>query len=140
VEQNPILVVDNDVDDVEMIEEAWTTLGLTRPIHFFKTGNELIQFLVTSARPPFLILCDLHLPGETGFDIRKRLAESEELKYKSVPFIFWSNAATETQIQFAYDLPAQGFFIKPDNFTQLCDTFKTILDYWQKSQHPKRVH
>jgi CheY-like chemotaxis protein len=134
---NPILIVDDDDDDLEMINDAWTKLKDPRPIYFFKSGDELIHFLRTSERAPFFILSDLNLPGETGFDIKSRIADDSQLRYRGVPFIFWSTAASEKQIQFAYDLPAQGFFIKPSNFDELCNTFKTILDYWQKSQHPK---
>jgi CheY-like chemotaxis protein len=136
---NPILIVDDDTDELEMINEAWTHLKIARPIYFFNSGNALIEYLLSTSETPFFILCDVNLPSETGFDIKKRITESTELKYKSVPFIFWSTAASEKQVQYAYDLPAQGFFFKPGNFTELCDTFNTILDYWQKSQHPKRV-
>jgi CheY-like chemotaxis protein len=139
VELNPILVIDDDTDELEMVKEAWVELKITRPIHFFRNGNELVNYLQTSSLSPFLILSDVNLPGETGFDIKKRISENREIKYKSVPFIFWSNGASEAQIQYAYDLPVQGFFFKPGTFDELCDTFKTILDYWQKSQHPKRV-
>jgi CheY-like chemotaxis protein len=87
----------------------------------------------------FLILCDVNLPNQDGFAVKKNISENEVLKYKSVPFIYWSTSASQKQIQFAYDLPAQGFFFKPNNFDDLCSTFKTIVEYWQKSQHPKRV-
>ncbi len=53
--------------------------------------------------------------GTNGFEIRKRLMADETLRYRSVPFIFWSTNASEKQIQHAYDLPAQGFFIKSNN-------------------------
>lgn len=137
--QSPILIVDDDQDDLEMIKEAAVKINITRPIHFFRNGQELIDFLRNSTDSPFLIISDVNLPSETGFDIRKSIYDDTELKYKSVPFIFWSTAASEKQIQFAYDLPAQGFFFKPSHFEELCDTFKTIIDYWQKSQHPKRI-
>jgi CheY-like chemotaxis protein len=136
---NPILVVDDDEDDLEMIKIVWTQLDMSRPIFFFKNGNELIDYIKRSNQGPFLILCDLHLPGETGFDIKKRVAEDPDLKYKSVPFIFWSTDASEKQIQYAYDLPVQGFFFKPTNLNDLRSAFTTIMDYWQKSQHPKQV-
>jgi hypothetical protein len=32
-----------------------------------------------------------------------------------------------------------GLFFKPTDLEALCDTFQTILRYWQKSQHPKRL-
>lgn len=139
MKQDPILIVDDDSDDLEMIKEVAARIKFTRPIHVFQSGDDLIHYLRNTEGAPFLILCDVNLPGETGFDIKKRMQEDPELKYKSVPFIFWSTSASEKQIQYAYDLPVQGFFFKPTDFKELCDTFETIMDYWQKSQHPKSV-
>ncbi len=136
---NPILILDDDQDDLDMIEKCWRDLENSRPIVFFRSGNELVTYLRNTPESPFFILCDLNLRGETGFDIKKRIADDPLLKYKSVPFLFWSTSASEKQIQHAYDLPAQGFFVKPSNFEDLCTTFDTIMDYWQKSQHPKQV-
>ena len=136
---NPILIIDDDQEDMDLIKEVVDHLSIKRSIHYFKSGSELEAFLQTSAKAPFLIICDVNLPGEDGFAIKKRISGIKELKYKAVPFIYWSTDASEKQIQYAYDLPAQGFFFKPSDFTDLCDTFKIILNYWEKSQHPKRL-
>lgn len=139
MEANAILIVDDDQDDLDLIKQVAENLQLSRPIHFFRSGHQLADYLQKTALPPFLIICDVNLPEENGFEIKKRISENPELKYKTVPFIYWSTDASEKQIQYAYDLPAQGFFFKPSNFADLCDTFQTILNYWQKSQHPKRL-
>jgi CheY-like chemotaxis protein len=139
MDENPILIIDDDEDDLELIKEAGAYLKIAHPIVFFKNGSELKEYLQTPAKPPFLIISDVNLPSEDGFAIRKQLIEDKDLKYKSIPYVFWSTAASEKQIQFAYDLPAQGFFFKPSNFKDVCSTFKTILDYWTKSQHPKKL-
>jgi CheY-like chemotaxis protein len=136
---NPILIVDDDGDDLEMIKAASECLQLSRPIHFFRSGDELEQYLTTAPQAPFLIISDVNLGAVDGFALKKKISDNRELKYKSVPFVFWSTSASEKQIQYAYDLPVQGFFFKPSNFDELCATFKTMLDYWQKSQHPKQV-
>jgi DNA-binding NtrC family response regulator len=136
---NPILIIDDDEDDLDMIQIASRELNIKRPIHFFRNGSKFQEYLKGTRPAPFLIISDLNLPGESGFDIKKTMTEDAELKYKSVPFIFWSTNASEKQIQYAYDLPAQGFFFKPSNFDELCDTLRTIIDYWEKSQHPKRI-
>ena len=136
---NPILIVDDDGDDLEMIKAASECLQLSRPIHFFRSGDALEQYLTTASQAPFLIISDVNLGAVDGFALKKKISENRELKYKSVPFVFWSTSASEKQIQYAYDLPVQGFFFKPSNFDELCATFKTMLDYWQKSQHPKQV-
>jgi CheY-like chemotaxis protein len=139
MERNPILIVDDDEDDLEIIKEAAKQLDLGRPIHYFNNGNALEEYLKKGNKAPFLIICDVNLPQQSGFEVKKRISENSELKYKSVPFIYWSTAASEKQIKHAYDLPAQGFFFKPSNFDDLCATLRTIVDYWQKSQHPKQV-
>ena len=139
MEQSPILIIDDDKDDLELIQQVAATLNIERPIYYFQNGKELHDYLREANLPPFLIICDVNLPGEDGFSIRLQTAEDTKTKYSSVPFIFWSTDASEKQIQHAYDLPAQGFFFKPSNFEDLCDTFKTILAYWKKSKHPKKV-
>ncbi len=139
MDENPILIVDDDEDDLELIKEAGAYLKISHPLVFFQSGTDLIQYLKTASKPPFLIISDVNLPSQDGFALRKQLMDDGDLKYKSVPFIFWSTAASEKQIQFAYDLPAQGFFFKPSNFQDICSTFEAILDYWTKSQHPKKL-
>ena len=139
MQENAILVVDDDREDLGLIRDVIKHLGITRPVHFFENGLELEEHLLSNQESPFLIICDVNLPGHDGFEIRKRIVENKQLKYKSVPFIFWSTSASEKQIQYAYDLPAQGFFLKPSNFESLCETFTRILEYWQECLHPKRV-
>lgn len=139
MEENPILIIDDDQEDLDLIKDVAEHLKLNRPIHYFTNGDQLESYLKSTVRPPFLIICDVNLPEQDGFDVKKRISENPDLKYKSVPFIYWSTDASEKQIQYAYDLPAQGFFFKPSNFDELCSTFQTILHYWQKSQHPKRL-
>lgn len=136
---NPILIVDDDIEDLDLIKEVIEHLNIERAIHYFRSGVELETFLQTSSEAPFLVICDVNLPEEDGFAIKKRISLNKELKYKAVPFIYWSTDASEKQIQYAYDLPAQGFFFKPSQFTELCETFKTIMNYWEKCQHPKRL-
>ena len=137
--KSPILIVDDDVEDLDLIKEAAEYLNVDRPIFYFRSGTELIQYIKQASMPPFLIICDMNLPSTDGFAVRKEALDDSDTKYKSVPFIFWSTNASENQIQHAYDLPAQGFFFKPMDFPELCDTLKIILDYWKKSKHPKRV-
>lgn len=136
---NPILLVDDDRDDLLLIQQAMLQLQIERPIRYFQSGRELIADLRQSAESPFLVICDVNLPGESGFDIKQAITDDPELRYKSVPFIFWSTNASEKDIKRAYDLPAQGFFMKPSNFGELCETLRMIMGYWQKSQHPKTV-
>lgn len=136
---SPIIVIDDDQDDLDLIMDAAKKLQLNQPIVVFKNGNGLIDYLKGSKISPFLILCDLKIPGETGFELKKRIAGDKSIRYKSVPFIFWSTDASEKQIQEAYDLQAQGFFFKPSSLNELCEILQTTVSYWQLSKHPKEI-
>ncbi|MGZ5135951.1 MAG: response regulator [Flavitalea sp.] len=139
MKENAILIVDDDRDDLDLIRDVISHLKITRPVHYFTSGSELEDYLLSKNDSPFLIICDINLPDGDGFSVRKKIADNPHLKYKSVPFIFWSTTGSEKQIQYAYDLPAQGFFFKPNNFDDLVETVTVILAFWQKSQHPKKV-
>ena len=61
--------------------------------------------LLQATVSPFMILCDVNLPGHSGFEIRKSIADNKEIRYKSVPFIFWSTTAQKSNQLFR---PATG--------------------------------
>lgn len=136
---NPIIVVDDDKDDLEIIKIAYSELERPNELVLLSSADELEKFIKKSQSPPFVILCDYNLPRTNGLQLRQRLLEGEDTRYQSTPFILWSTAATESQIRKAYDLLIQGFFIKPNSMTEVKQTFEFIINYWSQSQHPKQL-
>ena len=135
--ENPIVVVDDDQDDQEMISHVVKELKIKNKIIFLSTGDELIAYLKNSDTSPFMILCDINLPKEDGFVLRDKIEADRSTHYKSVPFLFWSTVASERQIQHAYDKHSQGFFTKPSSMADLKRSIKIIIDYWSLNHHPK---
>lgn len=135
--RHPIYLVDDDQDDNEIVKEVWESLGLENELIFFDKGEDLINQLKNDDQVPFIIICDLNLPKLNGFEIRERLYQDPETKYKTVPFIFWSNSASEPQIKKAYDLAAHGLFIKGSTMEDIRNTFTRIVQYWQASLKPR---
>lgn len=133
---SPIFIVDDDTDDREFLEEAWKELGYKNPLRFFDNGEEMLQTLKSEKTVPFLILCDVNLPKMDGFELKKLIEESP-VRHKSVPFVFWSNFAAQSQIEKAYDLAANGFFIKETKFEDIKNSLIDIYQYWQKSKVPE---
>jgi CheY-like chemotaxis protein len=133
---HPIYLVDDDVDDNEIIQEVWSQLQLENELIFFTSGLQLINRLKQDGRIPFIIICDVNLPAIDGFEIRERLLQDPETRYKTVPFIFWSNSASKEQIKKAYDLAAHGMFIKGSSIDELKETFTQIINYWERSLKP----
>jgi len=134
-----IFIVDLDTDDRDMIKDIAAELKLPNVLKFFSSGRELIDHLAKTTEPPFIILCEVNLPTLDGFDLRKHLLVSANKKFHSVPFIFFSNKASNAQIQKAYDLSAHGFFLKPATYREMVSSFKVMIQYWQISCMPEKV-
>ena len=74
----------------------------------------------------------------SGFELREKLLAAPNAKFHSVPFIFWSLAPSEAQIQQAYQLKVHGFFIKETTYEEWRETLAQIIKYWQKSKMPSK--
>jgi CheY-like chemotaxis protein len=134
--RDPIIIVDDDTDDHFIFKEIAQKLKLTNEIKYFRTGHEVLQYLRTTTDRPFLIFCDINMPQMDGLALRREINQEEYLKKKSIPFVFFTTAASEHQIKEAYDLTVQGFFIKESSFIETEKTFRLILDYWERCKHP----
>lgn len=137
--RGPIIIVDDDIDDHYIFEEIAQKLKLSNKVRFFRNGREAITYLRTTKDKPFLIFCDINMPEMDGLDLRRQINNEEYLRQKSIPFVFFTTAASPSQVKEAYDLTVQGFFIKEMSFEQTETTFKLILDYWDHCKHPNSV-
>jgi len=133
-----VYIIDDDVDDHQIVMEIWKELNLPNQLLFFSTGADMMDHLSREDHAPFLIICDVNLPRVDGFELRQKLLDTGIKKFNSVPFIYWSTHASETQITKAYDLSAHGFFIKGTNYAQMKQSFECIINYWSTSIMPKK--
>ena len=134
--KKPIVLVDDDEDDHYLFAEICKKLEVGKEIRYFRGGAELLQYLRVTAEKPFIILCDINMPEMDGLSLRRQINSEEHLRRKSIPFVFFSTAATTEQITAAYELTVQGFFTKNHNFADAEATIRTILGYWASSRHP----
>jgi CheY-like chemotaxis protein len=132
----PILVIDDDPDDQEMICRVLSKLNLPNQIMKFRDGEELIAYLGNTTDKPLLILCDINMPLMNGIELKRHMESVPALKKKSIPFIFLTTTANPDQIVKAFDLSVQGFFSKGQTYDQLRETIASIIGYWTRSEHP----
>jgi CheY-like chemotaxis protein len=131
-----ILIVDDDDDDKQLLEDAWKDLKYPNKLIFFKNGFDVLNYLQTNEQVPFLILCDVNIPKMDGFELKEKIWNDGKTRYKSIPFVFWSSMLSNAQIQRAYDLGVNGFFLKDSNFNDLKKSLVDIVNYWAKSKVP----
>lgn len=130
-QRGPIVFIDDDKDGWMLFNTAFHDLKIDNRILFFKNGKEAFRFLEQTEEAPFLILCDIHMPIMDGFALHKRISDNERLKRKAIPFVFHSDSASPEEVQKAYDLSVQGFFVKKAEFEEIKNQLKLIIDYWR---------
>ena len=134
----PIIIIDDDKDDQDTLIAVLGELGL-KDIKVFNECFAALQYLSTSAEKPFIILCDINLPRMNGIEFRRAIDRDPFLRKKSIPFIFLSTAANKHQVEEAYELTVQGFFIKQASIKDMEESLRSILTYWLNCVHPNTV-
>jgi len=133
----PIVVVEDDVDDQETFREVVQKLEMKNQLIYFDNTGDALHFLESSDVQPFIIFCDVNLPVQDGISFKKEIDGNPGLRRKSIPFVFFTTSVTRQSVDEAYmSSTVQGFFQKPDNYTDIKSMLKLIFEYWILCQHP----
>lgn len=135
----PIIIIEDDIDDQEMFMEVFTDLAVKNEIIFFSDGEKALAYLTETTVEPFIIFSDINMPKLSGMELRDKVHENEDLRLKSIPYLFFSTSAEQRNVVDAYSKSVQGFFIKPNRYQDLKDVLKTIVDYWNKCVSPNYI-
>lgn len=136
MKNGPILLVEDDVDDQEIIIEALQTLGVQNEVKTFDNGQKALDFLKIMDKQPFLIISDVNLPVMNGLQLKYEIQNNEYLRTKSIPFIFLSTSGDKKAVEEAFNLQVQGFFVKEISYEGINRQIKGIIDYWKSCRHP----
>jgi len=136
-QSGPIIIVEDDQDDQEIIQEIIRDHGVQNEILFFDRSAPAFQYLKTTTQQPFIILSDVNLPKQTGVEFKRQIDEDPQLRAKSIPFIFFSTSVEKNAVDTAYkELTVQGFFKKENSYGALKEVISVILQYWKICRHP----
>ena len=133
--KGPIVIVDDDEDDLEIYAEGIKTIGIPNEIKFFQTCQAALTYLSTTSDQPFIILSDMNLPIMNGIEFKTRIQQDEYLRKKGIPFIFISTNADRAAVHEAHKLSVQGYFQKPANMSEIISMLKKLFDYWELCKH-----
>jgi CheY-like chemotaxis protein len=134
----PIIVIEDDVDDQEILAVIFEKLAYKNKIHFFSEGEKALEFLNQFDVHPFLILSDINMPRINGIELRKMVFNSEQLTMKCIPYLFFTTGISKKEVIEAYSMSVQGFFHKSSSLQALEATIKKIIEYWQECYAPNQ--
>jgi len=134
MEENFILIAEDDADDRFLLQSAFEENGFKDRLHFVENGVELLDFLQdmtaheSAAKMPRFILLDLNMPKKDGREVLKEIKQNSKLK--KIPVIIFSTTNNEQEMKRCYELGANSYITKPNNFESLIKTVSALRSYW----------
>ncbi|MDJ0726032.1 MAG: response regulator [Prochloraceae cyanobacterium] len=146
-EQIPILLVEDNYNDVLLIKRAFRKAQINPPISIVSDGEEAIAYLsregkyADSATYPFplLILLDLKLPRRSGLEVLSWIRQQPKLKRLLV--VILTSSAENSDLERAYDIGINSYLVKPVDFQDFVSLIQLIDAYWLKlNQMPQSLN
>jgi CheY-like chemotaxis protein len=117
--KNLVLYADDDVDDLQLVKDAFEEHSSNVDLVTVKDGVEALSYLkniIEENMTPCLIILDINMPRMNGKETLLRLREIKQLE--SVPVILFTTSSQTLDKKFAQQYNA-GFITKPIDTTQL---------------------
>ena len=132
----PILLVEDNPDDVLFIERAFRSTSISAPLRVLEDGATAMDYLAgrgefndRAAHPlPALVLLDLNMPRASGFDVLRWLRAQPKLR--RLPVVVLTSSAQDEDIARAYDLGVNSYVVKPSGLKEIRDVAHQIEGYW----------
>ena len=137
--RGPIIIIEDDVDDQDILADIFKELDYSNKLIFFGDSLKALEYLTDTDTEPFLVLSDINMPKLNGMELREKVHNNEDLRLKSIPYLFFSTSAEQKHVIDAYSRSIQGFFIKPHSYDKLKNTVRKIVEYWQECESPNYI-
>lgn len=135
----PIVIIEDDADDQEILFDIFKDLNYENELVFFADGELALEYLIKINIQPFLVLSDINMPKLGGMELREKIHNNEDLRLKSIPYLFFSTSAEQKHVIDAYSRSIQGFFVKPSGYDNLKRTITKIVEYWKECESPNYI-
>jgi CheY-like chemotaxis protein len=136
----PILLIDDDPDDIQITLEIIGELGIQNKVIAFTSGREALKYLTELHDEwPFLILCEINMAAMNGPELKSRINDAQLLKNRAIPFIFYSADSNPWMLSRAWEVQNQGFFLKQATMAEIKASLAEIISYWKHSLLPTRA-
>lgn len=120
---NNILLAEDDIDDQNIFQLALQEVDSAIDIQFVSNGKELLQLLTTTN--PDILFLDLEMPYKNGLECLVEIRSNKN--FETLPVIVFSSTTKPSNVQTAYEMGANLFFIKPAVYSEYLSSIKALL-------------
>ena len=130
---DPILLVDDEENDIFFMTDAFNRLGVQN-FQIVTDGQQAVDYLRGEGKfsdrsqfpMPTVVLLDLKLPFIMGLDVLKRIRERP-----GGPIVIILSASSDPRdISSAYAAGANAYLVKPSSVDGLLNLVRSIKDFW----------
>jgi CheY-like chemotaxis protein len=137
----PILLVEDNPNDIELTLIALEKTRLANPVVSLRDGEEALQYLRREgqwadrgAEIPAVILLDKKLPKVDGHEVLKTVRADEDLR--RIPVVMLTSSREESDLLRSYDLGVNAYVVKPVQFEDFMDAIKDLGVFWAVLNEP----
>jgi len=125
-----ILLIEDDLDDVELLEDALQDNGISFEAEKINDGAAAIDYIRTCNNCPDLIILDFNLPKVHG---RQIILEIKSISsFKDIPLLILTTSSAKEDVEYAYKNGADKYIIKPSTLDQIKEMVGEIVRLAEK--------
>lgn len=131
-----ILLVEDNADDEELVLYALAKSNLANNVLVARDGAEALAILFAEGNTtyPKLVLLDLKLPKVDGLEVLRQLKSHSQTRM--IPVVVISSSRAEQDLVRSYQLNANGYVIKPIDFSQFAEAVQQLGIFWLLVNQP----
>lgn len=137
----PILLVDDSNDDVELFRIGLEGLNLANPVDVCRDGADALDYLLLRGQYagrenvlPLFVLTDIKMPRMDGLEMLRTIRQQPTLRL--LPVVIMTSSSQHLDVDAGYSAGANGFVIKPVGFEQLIESARAVGVYWGLFNQP----
>ncbi|CAG2136922.1 response regulator [Cupriavidus plantarum] len=137
----PILLVEDNPDDIELTLIALERSRLANPVVSVRDGAEALDYLRREGNwatrleeNPAVILLDKKLPKIDGHEVLKAVRDDERLR--RIPVVMLTSSREERDLLRSYDLGVNAYVVKPVEFDDFMAAINDLGVFWAVLNEP----
>ncbi|WP_109481379.1 response regulator [Paraburkholderia sp. C35] len=137
----PILLVEDNVNDIELTLIALEKTRLANPVVSIRDGAEALDYLRREGQyadrkdeNPAVILLDKKLPKIDGHEVLRHVRGDDKLK--RIPVVMLTSSREEKDLLRSYDLGVNAYVVKPVEFDDFMAAINDLGMFWAVLNEP----
>jgi len=117
-ELSPIIVIDDDQEDLDLMCEAFREINPLHPLLCFDKPQKALEYLMAPGATPHFTISDVHMQLMDAYALRAEMLKNP-VPANQRPFFIISSVITDREIAYLPDLQIHHYFIKAFRYEDL---------------------